>query len=332
MTEPPGGTGGSRARRAPGEEEAVGSWFELVAPRTLVDRSPRIRLPLSLGDEVFVAAGDSVQPGLLLAERLRHAHLEEHGRRGQPFGHEKQITVAGHEWFITGGQRHPLESPATGIVRSVDPTAGLAIDVSGNALHGVLAVGGPSRGRLEIATGADGELRPAAVDVGRAGTILVVGSRVAAETLTRARAMGVRGVIVGALSGKDQRDFEASERRQRASVHHLASFAVLVLDGVLRRPISSPAMKLLETLEGSEVAIVGDPPALLFQDPKGRIPEAPPGWVRARSGPMAGREGHWLGPAGQRRFGAAMHLEAGFVRFGEGAPTPVPLADLERLV
>jgi len=91
-------------------------------------------------------------------------------------------------------------------------------------------------------------------------------------------------------------------------------------------------MKLLETLEGSEVAIVGDPPALLFQDPKGRIPEAPPGWVRARSGPMAGREGHWLGPAGQRRFGAAMHLEAGFVRFGEGAPTPVPLADLERLV
>ena len=66
MTEPPGGTEGSRARRAPGEEEAVGSWFELVAPRTLVDRSPRIRLPLSLGDEVFVAAGDSVQPGLLL--------------------------------------------------------------------------------------------------------------------------------------------------------------------------------------------------------------------------------------------------------------------------
>jgi hypothetical protein len=47
---------------------------------------------------------------------------------------------------------------------------------------------------------------------------------------------------------------------------------------------------------------------------------------------MAGREGRWAGPAGPRRFGAAVHLEAGFVRFDDGPPTPVPLADLERFV
>ena len=60
-----------------------------------------------------------------------------------------------------------------------------------------MALGGPSRGRLHIAAGSDGELRSGGLDVGLAGTILVVGSRIDAETLTRARAMGVRGIVVG---------------------------------------------------------------------------------------------------------------------------------------
>ena len=83
-------------------------------------------------------------------------------------------------------------------------------------------------------------LRPGSLDVGLAGAILVVGSRVDAETLTRARAMGLRGIIVAGLAGKDRRDFLASEARQRASLHRLPTFAVLVLDGAVRRQIAGP--------------------------------------------------------------------------------------------
>ena len=90
------------------------------------------------------------------------------------------------------------------------------------------------------AAGPGTRLRAGSLDVGLAGAILVVGSRVDAETLTRARAMGLRGIIVAGLAGKERRDFLASEARQRASLHRLPTFAVLVLDGAVRRRIAGP--------------------------------------------------------------------------------------------
>ena len=104
------------------------------------------------------------------------------------------------------------------------------------------ACAGSSRSAARPAAGCssatDGELRSGGLDVGSAGTILVVGSRVDAETLTRARAMGVCGIIVAGLASKERRDFLASEARQRAALHRLPPFAVLVLDGATRRPLA----------------------------------------------------------------------------------------------
>jgi hypothetical protein len=176
----------------------------------------------------------------------------------------------------------------------------------------------------------DGELRTGALDIGFAGTILVVGGRIDAETLTRARAMGVRGIIVGGLASKERRDYVASEARQRAALHRLPPFAVFVLDGAVRRPIASPVLALLEALSGHEVAIVADPPALLFDLPDLPIPDPPPDLVRIRGGELGGREGRWMGVLGPRRFGGGIHLEAASVRLSDGSSVAVPLGELER--
>ena len=147
-----------------------------------------------------------------------------------------------------------------------------------------------------------GELRSGGLDVGSAGTILVVGSRVDAETLTRARAMGVCGVVVAGLSSKERRDFLASEARQRAALHRLPPFAVLVLDGATRRPLAGAVQAVLGALAGREVAIVTDPPMLVFDLPNldhpGRRPSTssasgPGRWpgARAASSGRSGRAG-----------------------------------------
>jgi hypothetical protein len=192
-----------------------------------------------------------------------------------------------------------------------------------------VALGGPTRGRLQVLAGVEGELRPGSLDVGAAGTILVVGSRIDAETLTRARAMGVRGIVVGALASKERRDFLASERRQRAALHRLSPYAVLVLDGAIRRPIASPMMAVLNALVGREVAITTDPPALLFDAPD-IVDVVAPDLVRVRGGALAGREGRWAGLLGPRRFAGGVHLEAAAVHFDDGPTVAVPLGDLER--
>jgi hypothetical protein len=343
-------TGGAAIRRP----DELPAGLELVAPRELLHVPVVARVELAPGDRALVEPGESVIAGSPLAERLRDARLveapvlagEDPRRPGDRLSAEgapgrtlrRAVSIAGElvfrsgrRWRVaTGEVTDPIEAPGAGVVREVRPGTGIELELDGVGLSGVFAVGVPTRGQLAFAAERGGEVHATGLDVGRAGTILVVGARVDAEALTRARAMGVRGIIVAALSGKELRDFSASERRQRAALHRLPPFAVLVLDGVVRRPIASPVMVLLEALGGREVGIVTDPPGLLIAGDLPAIPSPPADWVRVRYGPYAGREGRWVESLGLRRFPPGVHLEAGLVRLEERVPVAVPLSDLER--
>jgi hypothetical protein len=342
----------------PRSEAATLPGLGLVAARPLIHAGPRTWFPLRPGDRPMVVPGESVLAGAALAELLHEHQLTEAvlpkdatdlqsgiqwtdrttgswrfgGRRSSAPIQGELLFESGGRWRLaTGEPSGILEAPAAGIVREVRPGVGIRLDVEGSGLAGVRAIGAPARGRLEVAPSTD-DARPPALDVGRAGSILVVGSRVDAETLTRARAMGIRGIVVSALTAKDVRDFIASEERQRASLHRVPPFAVLVLDGAIRRSVATPLLAVLSALVGHEVAIAGDPPMLLFDSGDVSIPVPEPDWVRVRQGPWGGREGRWVGPAGIRRFPGGVRLEAGLVRFGDARPIAVPLSDLERYV
>lgn len=333
-----------------------------VTRRTVVSGPIEVRFPLRPGDRAFVAPGDVLVPGSRIADRLRDAHLvevrggpvPEGSRPGERWTHaapasgiplrrghgestgELLFELGGH-WRMAAGE-HPeqVDTPVAGVVREVRPGVGITVRAEGRVIRGVEALGEPTRGVLAInPEPADGSgmgirLKAGSLDVGLAGAILVVGSRVDAETLTRARAMGLRGIIVSGLAGKERRDFLASEGRQRASLHRLPTFAVLVLDGAVRRRIATPVMAVFAALAGREVALVTDPPGLIFNEPEIELPPPPADLVRVRAGERAGREGHWAGLAGLRRFADGTFLEAGWVRFEGGLPVPLPLADLER--
>jgi hypothetical protein len=329
---------------------AIAPGLELVPTTTLVEQPVDAWLPLGPGDRILVTAGETVAPGTPLAERLRDARLADAPMNGPmrpgdrwtltpgaagprpAVAHGEVLYEAGGRWRMAAGDRpEPFESPVAGIVREVRPGIGIAIRATGAGLRGAFALGGAARGRLDIAAGADGEILPRALDVGAAGAILVVGARIEAEALTRSRAMGVRGIVVASLATKEQRDFLASEARQRAALHRLPPLAVLVLHGTVRRAISAPAMALLESIAGRDVAIVGNPPRLVY-DPEGLEAARPRrDIVHVRSGPLAGQAGRWDGLAGLRRFAGGTHLEAGFVRFGDDPPIAIALGDLERV-
>lgn len=321
----------------------------LVSARRLIAAPVDAVFALAPGDRPLVAAGDSVVVGAPIAERLRDGRLDEleipaslgarpggrwagQPRRGEERGPGGEFVFDWHgRWRVaTGEVADPLESPFAGIVRDVRPGTGVTIRAAGRGIPGIVALGGPTRGRLRA--GADGELRSGGLDVGSAGTILVVGSRVGAETLTRARAMGVRGVVVAGLSSKERRDFLASEARQHASLHRLPSFAVLVLDGATRRPLAGAVQAVLAALAGHEVAIVTDPPMLVFDLPQLVVPDPPADLVRIRAGPLAGREGRFVRAIGPRRFAGGVHLEAGMVHLPDGTTAAIPLGDLERFI
>ena len=333
--------------------------IELVARRPLLGGPLEVTFPMRPGDRPLVAQGDAITAGTTIAEHLRDPRIVQLAssatsvdaragdrwatagqtgarlRRGDGAEAGELLYEHGGHWALAAGE-HPeaIDCPMDGVVRDVRPGIGIRVAAQGQSLRGVEALGDPTHGRLSL--GGDrhdhrhGRLRSTSLDVGLAGTILVIGSRVDAEALTRARAMGVRGVIVSGLAGKERRDFLASEARQRAALHKLPPFAVLVLDGALRRPIAGPVAAVLEALSGSTVAITIDPPALVFDEPDVDLPATPADHVRVRSGEHAGEEGRWAGLAGIRRFTGGIFLEAGWVVIGDDPPMPIPIADLER--
>ena len=350
----------ARPATEPGVDATVPG-LELVPARPLVTGPTEILFRLAPGDRALVTAGDVIVAGTAVAERLRDARTVELAaaatpataragdrwvmtgesavqlrRNGGADNGELLYEHDGHWTLAAGEHAEAVECPVGGVVRDVRPGVGIRVRAQGRALHGVEALGDPTSGRLSL--GHDrgdhrhGRLRATSLDVALAGTILVIGSRVDAEALTRARAMGVRGVIVSGLAGKERRDFLASESRQRAALHRLPPFAVLVLDGALRRPIAGPVAAVLEQLAGASVAITVDPPALVFDEPSLELPPPPADHIRVRSGDHAGDEGRWAGPAGVRRCAGGTFLEAGWVQLGGPAPVAVPIADLERFV
>jgi hypothetical protein len=328
----------------------------LVQPRRLIGGPIDAWFPLAPGDRAFVKPGEAVVRGAPIADRLRDPRTETLGSGtvdGEPQPGDHRTPLAGDavgratasgrggellfriggRWRVaTGDHAEPLEAPFGGIVREVKAGAGVLLRSPAQALLGAEALAGPSSGRLEVATGRDGEVRASEIDVGGAGAILVVGARIDAEALTRARAVGVRGIVVATLGVKERREILASERRGRAAVHGLPPFGILVLEGAVRRPIASPMMAVLESLAGRVVAIVGDPPCLVVDDPNVELPQPPADLIRVRSGPLVGMEGTWAGLGGPRRFPAGAILETGLVRFGERPPVAVPIGDLERFV
>lgn len=335
--------------------------LSLVARHSLVEDPIEVTFPLRPGDRPLVAAGETLVAGARIAERLRDAHLVDVGhapipadarpgdrwapaapggiqlRRGPGASAGELLFELEGRWRMAAGEHtEPVETPVAGVVRDVRPGVAIVVSAEGRVLRGVETLGDPTRGTLALGTdsaagpGTGLELRPGSLHVGMAGMILVVGSRVDAEVLTRARAMGVRGVIVDGLAGKERRDFLASEARQRAALHRLMPFAVLVLEGAVRRPIASPIAAILAGLAGREVAIVADPPALVFDDSGVEGPSPDADLVRVRGGEQAAREGRWAGLAGLHRFPGGTFLEAAWVRFGTAEPVAIPLADLER--
>ena len=113
------------------------------------------------------------------------------------------------------------------------------------------------------------------------------------------------------------RHLNAGRKLNRSASHRRALFRNLVT-------------ALLERMAGAQVALLVDPPALVFDEAFAHVPAVEPDWVRVRGGPHAGLEGRVVGLAGPRRYASNVHLEAAWVEIEGEPPVDIPIGDLER--
>jgi hypothetical protein len=330
--------------------------FVAPRPRGLLDAVTWFRLGPS--DRPLVAVGDEVAVDQALIDRGRDVSVAEvrvtrgtplpepgswygtpspDGPRGRaaraPAGIVLFHTPDGRIRLAVARYRDTVVSPIRGTVASVDAGA-IGVSAAGFAIPGSVAWGQAVSGPLRSAVpDPDAELRSSAVDVGAAGAVLVAGARLDIEALTRARAIGVRGIITGGLIGKELRQLEASDARQRASLHAATPFGLVVLDGYGRRPIPDAHWRVLQASAGQQVALLMDPPMVVLDaDPEA----SPPAGVRVAAGEAMGDEAALLGLAGPVRQRAGLYQSAALVGIDRSDETgdverlAVPTADLER--
>ena len=328
---------------------AVGTVSVSVARRLRVGPSAAAALML-------VQPGDEVEAGEPLARASdgREAPSPVSGFLlwYSPAAGTAVVAILGPEALVTAA--------VEGRVASID-VRGIELDVDAGAIDGIDGSGDPVHGELTVAVDAPGdELRPGHVDARDAGRILVSGSRVSSETLSRARAMGVAGIVVGGVLEKELRDFLAAEDRRRAAavavgrrnetdgVHDAArgvaarrsratastSFGLLVLEGYGRAAIDGALFEWFRAHDGRRATLLGARRRLYVYGarpaPARRVPALPGDRVVALRRPHQGSDGELVGVVPRLRIApSGIAVRTAIVRMAQGGFAAVPLSNVE---
>lgn len=262
--------------------------------------------------EFVIQAGESVDVEVELAGHLVHVLL-----RGGLAG---AVVVRGFPIAVPGGApevvRHvtvlPIDAPLALLPRAASALGGLG---------GRLLLGNEVEGRLYFSPSEPDSRGWAAAH--EAGILAVVS--VSPETVLRARAVGIRGLVVGSLSDGEREALGASIDRRVAAGVALAPFGLLVLGG--RRESDERAAQLgaaLETLQGSEVRLERYPAGLTTNAGRSAVGQIGVDTV-VIGGPRAGSYGTWRGLADAQPSDPHGAVEI------NGELFALPLGDLQRL-
>lgn len=283
-------------------------------------------------------AGDLivVSPGAVLAAGGRLAADER--------GHEVTVPEAcvflgydpgdGSALIAPLGVAEPILGHVRGKVSSVTADA-IEIEVAGALVSGVGGSGRAVHGELHLAVDDPGEELPAgAIDVTATGRIVVGGSRASAETLTRARAMGVAGIVLGGVLDKELRDFEATQARRREVGGVDDDFAVVVVEGYGKVGFEMELFAWFRAHDGHLASLFGADARLYVYDaeppPRRRVRPQAGSRVVAHRRPFAGAAGDLVRVLdGLHANHAGIAARSGIVRFDDGRTAVLPLANLE---
>jgi hypothetical protein len=278
---------------------------------------------------VVPSPGAHVATGDLLARRGSHQVLAPNG--GLFLGASR---LDGTLLLAPWGDEERVIGHVAGRVRSVERRA-VVIEVPAAIVEGVDGSGDAVHGELVVAVHEPGEeLRAAAIDVATAGKIVVGGSRASAETLTRARAMGVAGIVLGGVLDKELRDFEVIQRRRRELGGMTGAFALLLLEGYGKVGVDPQLFAWLRAQSGRMASLFGADRRMYVYDaapPPARRPLASVGdRVVAHRRPVQGRSGTLVAVLDELHAApSGIPTRMGLVRFEDGRLAPVPLANLE---
>lgn len=154
----------------------------------------------------------------------------------------------------------PLELLAyvDGTVIEIQPAQGVVVETDCTLIQGIFGIGGETWGELLMAVpGPDALLTAAQLTPGMKGKIVVGGACADAETLHRARQLGVAGLVVGGIQDKDLRELLGYDLGVAITGTERVGFTLILTEGFGTIPMASKTFTLLSRHAGQQASMSG---------------------------------------------------------------------------
>lgn len=145
-----------------------------------------------------------------------------------------------------------------GTIVEVHPSQGVTVEARCSLVQGIFGIGGETSGVLTVAVASPGEaLTPAHLKADMKGKIVVGGSFLSAETMAKAKEVGVAGLVVGGIHDKDLRALLGYDLGVAITGAEQVGFTLILTEGFGTIPMAQKTFTLLSTHAGEKATISG---------------------------------------------------------------------------
>jgi hypothetical protein len=216
-------------------------------------------LPEDLKDFMLKREGEAVQRDEILAENRPFIKWLKTEVRSPITGTVETISSTTGQVILREPPRQlDLFAYLDGTVVEVIPGQGVREESTCAFIQGIFGIGGETWGELAlIAATPEDVLTVDHLTPQHAGKIVVGGAFVGTDALQRAKAVGVRGVVVGGMHDKDLRGLLGYDLGVAITGTENVGFTLIITEGFGQIPMAPKTFELLRTLNGRKASISG---------------------------------------------------------------------------
>lgn len=226
--------------------------------------------PLNLANQLGVApdeiheymikkAGDPIQKDEILAENKPLVKWFKTEVRSPISGVvESMSPVTGQVLLREPPRVLELLGYVDGRIVEVIPQQGVVVETDCSLVQGIFGIGGETRGEIVIVVSSPDEaLTPRHLTVDMKGKVVVGGSFASSDALSRAKEVGVAGVVIGGIHDKDLRALLGYDLGVAITGTEQVGFTLILTEGFGSIPMAGKTFALLSAHAGQQASISG---------------------------------------------------------------------------
>lgn len=215
--------------------------------------------PDEITDYLVKKQGDAVQKDEILAENKPLIRWFKTQIRSPVAGTIESLSAVTGQVLLREPPRVlNLLAYIDGTVVETIPRQGVVVETACSLVQGIFGIGGEVWGELVLAvTSPDEPLSPAHLTPDMKGKIVVGGSFLPAETMARAKELGIAGLVVGGIHDKDLRALLGYDLGVAITGTEQVGFTLILTEGFGTIPMASKTFRLLSMHVGQKASISG---------------------------------------------------------------------------